>query len=127
MALLLFLLSLGLLSQAAPTDHKQDQNIPEEDAAVKPKDYTFNPLQATHELRAGDYYFHRGKFPAAAARYIEATRWDSQNAEAWYKLGLAQEKQDEPKLARAAYQKLISLEPNSKRAGEAKRRLEELH
>jgi hypothetical protein len=63
MALLVVLLGLGSLSQTAPPTSKQDQNIPEEDAAVKPKDYTFNPLQAVHELKAGDYYFHRGNCP----------------------------------------------------------------
>jgi Flp pilus assembly protein TadD len=127
MALLVVLLGLGWLAQTAPPAPKQDQNIPEEDAAVKPKDYTFNPLQAVHELKAGDYYFHRGKLPAAAARYTEATRWNPQNAEAWFKLGLAEEKQDDAKQARMAYEKLISLEPNSKRASEARKHLEQLH
>ncbi len=127
MPLPVVLLGLGLISQTAPPSPKQDQNIPEEDAAVKPKDYTFNPLQSVHELKAGDYYFHRGKLPAAAARYIEATRWNPQNAEAWFKLGIAEEKQDDAKQARMAYEKLISLEPDSKRANEARKHLEELH
>lgn len=102
------------------------QNLPEEDEIVKPKEYAFNPLQANKEMRTGDFYLRRGKYNAAAARYTEATRWNPQSAEAFYKLGEAQEKQEDWKAARDAFQHAVDLEPNGKIAAEAKKRLGKL-
>src|SRR5277367_2209294 len=33
----------------------QEELPPEEDAAAKPKEYAFNPLQAENEMHAGDF------------------------------------------------------------------------
>lgn len=129
----------GMLAQqsGAPTPPKlkrpseaaaatQDGNPPEEDEQLKPKDYSFNPIQAAREVQTGDYYMKKGKYKAAAARYEEATKWNDQLAEAYRKLGEAEEKQDEPKLAREAYQHFLERDPESKQAGEVKKRLQKL-
>jgi len=100
--------------------------LPEEDESLRPKDYAFNPLQATREVQTGDFYMKKGKYKAAVARYTEATRWNPQMAEAFRKLGEAEEKQDDPKEAREAYQKSLELDPDSKAAGEVKKRLQKL-
>ncbi len=68
----------------------------------------------------------RRKCRAAVARYTEATRWNPQMAEAFRKLGEADEKEDDTKGAREAYQKALEIDPSSKAAGEVKKRLQKL-
>lgn len=109
-----------------PAAAPQEENPPEEDADLKPTEYSFNPIQATKELQTGDYYMKRGKYNAAAARYREATRWNDQLAEAYRKLGEAEEKQEDPKLARDAYEHFLTMDPDSKQAAEVKKRLKKL-
>ena len=139
MSLPLVLLGLALLGQSPPKLQKPaaagpaaqptegEQTPPEEDESLKPKDYQFNPMQAKKEMSIGDYYFKVKKnYKGAAARYQEATRWNSQMAEAFLKLGEAEEKLDEPKLARDAYQQFLELSPNAKESAEVKKRLQKL-
>ncbi len=108
---------------AAPV---QEQVPPEEDESLVPKEYAFNPIQANKEVRTGDFYMKRGKYKAAVARYLEATRWNNQMAEAYRKVGEAEEKQDEPKLAREAYQHFLEISPGAKEAADVRKRLEKL-
>ena len=96
---------------------------PEEDESLKPKEYSFNPLQAEHEMTAGNYYFKRGKFIAAANRFREATKWNGTLAEAWKRLGEAEEKQHDEKAAREAYAKYLEVAPDAKDAAAIKKKL----
>jgi len=129
-----FLLALGMAQQsdaaapqkpAKPTPSAEEQ-LPEEDEAARPKVYAFNPLQATHEVATGDFYMKKKNYKAAAARYLEATRWNPQMAEAFRKLGEAEEKKDDTKQAREAYRKSLAIDPDSKSASEIKKRLQKL-
>ena len=87
-----------------------EQEPPEEDANLKPKEYTFNPLQANKELQVGIEYFRRRSYKAAAGRFREATNWNPNLAEAWLRLGEAEEKRKNRKDAKDAYAKyLLSL------------------
>ena len=137
MSFSLLLLAVGLAQQSGtPPKLKRPDGTPpastneqvpaEEDEQLKPKEYAFNPIQAAKEVRTGDYYMKRGKYKAAVARYQEATRWNDQMAEAYRKLGEAEEKQDEPKLAREAYQHFLERDPDSKQAAEVRKRLQKL-
>ncbi len=100
---------------------------PEEDkAANQPKEYKFNPLQSKKEMLPGEYYFKKGDYRAAAGRFREATKWNEGNAEAWLRLGDAEEKLKDAKEARAAYTKYLELEPNAKNAAEIRKKLEKL-
>src|ERR1700689_1894606 len=38
-------------------EQQQDQEPPEEDESIKPKTYSFNPLEAEKDLKVGFYYF----------------------------------------------------------------------
>src|SRR5271166_2134804 len=96
---------------------------PEEDDSVKPKEYAFNPLQAQKEMEVGDEYLKKGALGAAVARYTEATKWNPTLAEAYLKLGKAEEKFKDPKAARDAYSKYLQLAPDSKNAAEVKKKL----
>jgi Tfp pilus assembly protein PilF len=98
----------------------------EEDESLIPKEYAFNPLQAQKELKVGAFYFKKGSYRAAAHRFEEATKWDPGYAEAYLRLGEAQEKLKDRKAARQAYRKFLELAPEDKRAAEIKRKLARL-
>ena len=96
---------------------------PEEDQALVPKEYSFNPLQAKAEVKIGDYYFKKGSYRAAAGRFLEATKWNPTFAEAYLRLGDAYEKMKDTKEARKAYQKYLELDPKSKDAPQIRKKL----
>jgi tetratricopeptide (TPR) repeat protein len=103
-----------------------DELPPDEDAREKPKEYSFNPLQSKKEVSVGNFYFRKGDFKAAAGRFREATKWNEGNAEAWMRLGEAEERRENTQAARDAYKKFLDLQPNGKNADEVKKRLEKL-
>ena len=84
------MLVLATLARAQQAPQKKDEQAPpEEDEALVPKEYSFNPLQASKELKVGNYYFKIGKYRAASLRFLEATRWDGTLVEAFLRLGEA--------------------------------------
>jgi tetratricopeptide (TPR) repeat protein len=122
-------LASGLLAQKkppAPDPARQEQAPAEEDEALKPKEYTFNPIQAERELRIGNYYFRKGSYRAAVQRFREATHWNAQLAEAFLRLGEAEEKQKDTKAAREAYQKYLELAPEAKNRSEIEKKVAHL-
>lgn len=102
----------------------QEQEPPEEDETSKPKEYTFNPLQAQKELRVGGFYFKKGSYKAAVRRFREATNWDPTSAEAFLRLGQAEEKLKNDKAAHEAYSKYLELAPDAKDAAQIRKKLE---
>ena len=113
---------LGLVQEPP----KPDQLPPEEDASAKPKEYSFNPLQAEKEMQTGKFYLHRGKYRPAAERFREAARWNPTLAEAWEWLGEAEEKGHDKKAAREAYSKYLEMAPDAKDAKEIKKKIAKL-
>lgn len=117
----------GLLILLAATlavgAQQKPQEPPEEDEALASREYSFNPLQAEKELKVGNFYFRKGSFRAAAWRFREATRWNPGLAEAWVRLGDAEEKLGDAKAAREAYQKFLELAPKHRRAAEIRKKL----
>jgi tetratricopeptide (TPR) repeat protein len=105
----------------------EEQEPPEEDANLKQKEYVFNPLQATKELQVGMEYYKKGSYKAAAGRFREATRWNPNLAEAWLRLGEAEEKRKNRKDAKDAYAKYLELQPDGKDAGEIRKKIASLH
>jgi Tfp pilus assembly protein PilF len=100
------------------------QEPPEEDVNPQTvKEYTFNPLQATKEIKVGNYYFKKGSHRAAARRFEEALKWDPNSAEAYLRLGDARTKLGDASAARAAYSKYLELEPDSKEAGTIRKKI----
>jgi tetratricopeptide (TPR) repeat protein len=100
-----------------------EDNPPEEDDNEKPKVYTFNPIQSESEIKVGLFYMHKSSWRAAAKRFDEATKWNPNSAEAFFRLGEAREKLKEKDAARTAYQKVVMLSPDSKEGKEAKKKL----
>jgi tetratricopeptide (TPR) repeat protein len=129
---LMALAALAPAQQAtAPKDKDQDstqieegQLPPEEDKAKIPENYTFNPLRSKKEVTVGEFYFKKGDFKAAAGRFREGTKWNDGNAEAWLRLGDAQEKLKDLKAAHEAWQKYLQLAPEAKNAGEVRKKLD---
>jgi tetratricopeptide (TPR) repeat protein len=104
----------------------EEEVPPEEDPSAKPKEYSFNPLQAASEMRVGNYYFKRGKYRAAAQRYHEASLWNPTLAEAYLRMGEADEKQHDKKAAKESYIKYLEVAPDAKDAPEVKKKLSRL-
>jgi tetratricopeptide (TPR) repeat protein len=122
-------LAVALLAQQkppAPDPERPEQAPAEEDEALKPKEYTFNPIQAEREVRIGNYYFKKGSYRAAVQRFREATMWNQQSAEAFLRLAEAQEKQKDSKAARDAYQKYLELAPEAKNRAEITKKIAHL-
>jgi tetratricopeptide (TPR) repeat protein len=92
------------------------QEPAEEDEALIPKEYSFNPLQAEKELNVGNFYFKKGSYKAAAGRFRESAKWNPGFAEAWFRLGEAEEKLKDKRAAEEAYRKFIELAPNDRRS-----------
>jgi len=110
-------------NQSTPTPSNDEENPPEEDESVAPEKYVLNPLESERNIRVGNYYWHKGKFRAAAGRYSRATKYNPNSPEAFFKLGEAEEKLKNSEAARQAFQKVMALAPDSKLASEAKKKL----
>lgn len=131
-------LLLAFITGVAVAQEPQYQQPPEEDEDITGKaDYSFNPLQAVKEFRIGEFYWKKGSWKAAAGRYEEAVKWNPGYAEAYWKLGLAREKVVEEEneqtdrqlrleAAREAFKKYLELEPDGKKADDARKHLAKL-
>ena len=97
---------------------------PEEDKAKVQQQYSFNPLQSKKEVTGGEFYLKKGDFKAAAGRFREATKWNDGNADAWLKLGDAEDKMKDSKAAHEAWEKYLQLAPDAKNAAEVRRKLQ---
>jgi tetratricopeptide (TPR) repeat protein len=101
----------------------QEQEPPEEDPDLKPKVYSFNPLEATRNITAGNFYFKKGNYRAASRRYLEASKWDPTSTEAVLRLGEADEKLRDFTEAREAYQQFIKLSSDGKEIEAVKKKI----
>lgn len=118
------ILAISALLAQPRTPPPQPQEPPEEDETLIPKkDYPFNPLQAAKELKTGNFYFTKGNYKGAAGRFREATLWNPGFAEAYFRLGEAEEKLRDKKAAHDAYAKFLDLAPQDKRAAELRKKL----
>jgi len=110
-------------SQSPSAPSNDEQEPPEEDESVAPEKFVLNPLESERNIRVGNYYWHKGKFRAAAGRYSRATKYNPNSPEAFFKLGEAEAKLKNTDAARQAFQKVMALAPDSKLASEAKKKL----
>lgn len=118
------LFSCILSAQKPAPPIQTPQEPPEEDESLAPKVYALNPVQSKKEIVAGDYYYKKPNYNAAAKRYLEATRWDPGSAEAFLKLGEAHEKLREYGPAREAYLKYIELAEDPKEKDAVRKKMD---
>ena len=129
-----WIVSLPLFAQQQPPPEKKnppaakpvEEEPPEEDESLIPETCVLNPLEASRNITAGDFYFKKGNFRAAANRFKRAACWDPSSAEAQLKLGESDEKLKDRDGAREAYQKYLTLSPDAKNASDVKKRLAKL-
>ncbi len=107
-----------------PQQVPDESNLPEEDDTVAPEKLVLNPLESERNIRVGNFYWGKGKFRAALQRYERATKYNPSSAEAFFKVGEAEDKLKNVDAAKLAYQKVVSLAPDSKLAHEAKKKLD---
>jgi tetratricopeptide (TPR) repeat protein len=106
-----------------PAAKPQEPEPPEEDESLIPEQCVLNPLEATRNITAGNFYFKKGNFRAAANRFKRAVCWDPSSTEAFLKLGESDEKLRDRDGAREAYEKYLALAPDAKNASEIKKKL----
>jgi tetratricopeptide (TPR) repeat protein len=134
---LAILVALFFIGGAAPAQLKERPDVApladetgglvDEDEDLLPTtNYAFNPIQAKKDLKIGGFYAKKGNGRAAAARYLEATRWNPQYAEAYWKLAGARDGLGQNAHAIDAYRAYLALEPNGKQSKQAQARVAEL-
>ncbi|MEO8028090.1 MAG: tetratricopeptide repeat protein [Bryobacteraceae bacterium] len=109
--------------QQKPKPAASPDDPPEEDESLKPVVYEFNPLAAEKALKAGEFYYKKGNYSAASARFLEASRYNPGLAEAYLRLGESREKNHKPTEAIEAYRKYVELAPDTKQAAALKKKL----
>ncbi len=100
--------------------------VDEDEDLLPQTEYVFNPIQAKKDVKIGDFYAKKGNHRAAVARYLEATKWNPQYAEAFWKVADSREKLEQPAQALEAYRKYLQVDADSKKASEARERIAEL-
>jgi tetratricopeptide (TPR) repeat protein len=110
-------------STSAIQQPQDEANPPEEDESVAPEKFVLDPLESQRNIKIGDFYWNKGDYVGAKNRYERATKFNPNSAEAYFKLGKAEDKLHNREAARAALEKAIHLAPDSKVAREAKKQL----
>ncbi len=106
-----------------PQQVPDESSLPEEDETVAPEKFVLNPLESERNIKVGNFYFNKKDYRGALSRYERATKFNPSSAEAFFKVGEAEEKLKNTGAARLAYQKVLDLSPDSKLGHEAKKKL----
>ena len=114
-------------SKSTDQPKTQEQVPPEEDESLKPRVYPFNPLEATNDVKVGNFYYKQGKYKAALNRFREATKYNPSFPEAFLRLGDAEAKLGDKQAASDAYQKYLELAPDAKNAESIKKKIVAKH
>lgn len=110
---------------SAPQEEKNkypDSDVSGDVQEVKPWD----PHKAQKDIEVGDYYYNRGSYRGAAARYEDALAWQDNNAEAMWKAALTSEKLGDKDSAKRYYASYIKTLPRGEHAEEAQKALSRL-
>lgn len=106
----------------------EHEGLVDEDEEYAPREqvYAFNPVQARNEVKVGIYYAKKGNHRAAVGRFLAATKWDATSGEAYWRLGMARQELGQDEGAAEAFGRYLDLEPQGKRARQARKRLAKL-
>ncbi len=94
---------------------------------MAPEKFVLDPLESDRNVKVGNFYMHKGTpagYRAAVARFERATKFNPNNAEAFFRLGEAEEKLKNKDAAKIAFERVIRVAPDSKLAHDAKKKLE---
>ncbi len=130
----LFLITAGthpLTAQQNPSPQKpatvnppEEGGLQEEDESLIPEKVPLNPMEAERSIKVGTFYMHKGKYRAAVQRFTLATKYNPSSPDAFFRLGEAEEKVKDADAAKAAFEKVLHLAPNTKIAQEAQKKLD---
>jgi tetratricopeptide (TPR) repeat protein len=150
LALLTSLLAVSFVSAQSSSDQQQASDNNESsskqtkvDLSAPPGDVTdhpysttgsadvtemhpWNPHRADKDVEVGDFYYKRKNFRAAEDRFREALEFQSNHAEATYRLADVLEKEDKHDEAATYYTAYLRILPHGPRADESKKALERL-
>lgn len=87
---------------------------------------SWDPHKAAKDVEVGDFYFKRGNYRAAEARYRDALLYKDNDAIATIKLAVCLEKLGILDDARAEYESYLRILPHGPQAAEAQKRLARL-
>jgi tetratricopeptide (TPR) repeat protein len=90
------------------------------------QDDSFDPVQSYNDMKVGDFYFKKGRYDAAIARYQDAARHRQGFAVPYLRIAKAYEKKHDPKGAIEAYEKYLEILPKGSDAPYAKKQIEKL-
>ncbi len=88
--------------------------------------HPWNPYRAVKDDEVGDFYFKRGGYKAAIARYEDALQYKENDAVANFRLGQCYEKVDQPDQAIAHYKEYLRILPEGPEAKHARKAIEKL-
>jgi len=101
-------------------DVKSDAN----DGVMEMKPW--NPHEADKDVEVGLFYFRRGNYHAAEARYRDALTWQENNAEANYRLAVVLEKLGRRPEAAVYYERYLKILPRGPFAAESRKALSKI-
>jgi tetratricopeptide (TPR) repeat protein len=125
------MIACALTAQPQPPPEKKtppaakplEEEPPEEDESLIPEQCVLNPLEAGRNIVAGNFYFKKNNYRAAANRYKRAVCWDPSSAEGFLKLAESDEKMKDRQGAREAYEKYLAVAPDAKNAAEIRKKI----
>jgi tetratricopeptide (TPR) repeat protein len=88
--------------------------------------HPWNPYRAVKDDEVGDYYFKRGNYKAALARYQDALIYKDNDAVANFRMAQCYEKLDQPAEAIPHYKEYLKILPEGPFSKQAKKALEKL-
>ncbi len=122
-------------SESSSKDTRIDLSAPAGDAKMHPNSgvaddvlemHPYDPHKAEKNIEVGDYYYKLKNYRAAESRYQEALEYKPNDAEATYKLGVAQENLGELDGALESYQSYLKILPDGPHAQESKTAIERI-
>lgn len=119
--------------QSSSRDTQIDLSPPPDDMKHEGADVTgvtefhaYDPHKAAKDIEVGDFYFKRGNYKAAEARYEDALDWKPNDAIATFRLAQSEEKLGKKDDALKNYQEYLKILPAGEFAAEAKSGIERL-
>jgi tetratricopeptide (TPR) repeat protein len=88
--------------------------------------HPYDPHRAEKNIEVGDYYFKQQNYRAAESRYKEALLYKPNDAEATYRLGVAQESVGEKEEALESFESYLKILPEGPHAEESKTAIERI-
>jgi tetratricopeptide (TPR) repeat protein len=122
-------------SESSSKDTRIDLSPPSGDVKMHPNSgvaddilemHPYDPHRAEKNIEVGDYYFKQQNYRAAESRYKEALLYKPNDAEATYRLGVAQESVGEKEEALESFESYLKILPEGPHDEESKTAIERI-